>query len=150
MLFTSNVSGYESTYDTETGIYQVIDGVAVVKESKSFDAILKFISTGGEKKEKASRLNIPIIFRRYNEFKKAVITSLAEKAGHSKVRYVWVVMGGKRSKESITLCYEDTRENQCRITEIGQLQTQLIRIQTSMDTIRGTLVPVTLDEKGDK
>ena len=58
MLFKSNISGYEVTYCNMTGIYQILDGEAVLKESKSFNAIEKYIETDGssEKKGKKQRL----------------------------------------------------------------------------------------------
>ena len=101
MIFTANVSGYEVKYDNSLGLYQVIEGEAVVKESKSFETINKFIETGGEKKEKVKRINKEAIYNDYQGYSKVTITSLAEPSAYKVFDQVWIINNSKRQKERL-------------------------------------------------
>src|SRR3989337_3780170 len=94
MLFKSNISGYEVTYCNMTGIYQILDGEAVLKESKSFNAIEKYIEIdgSGEKKEKKQRLEKKMIFCGYGKYEEGTITSMAEESRNGSGSQVWLMI----------------------------------------------------------
>src|SRR3972149_450103 len=113
MLFKSNISGYEITYCNVTGIYNVLDGEAIVKESKSFNAIEKYIETdgSGEKKEKKQRLEKKIIFCRYGKYEEGMITSMAEENRYGSGSQVWLMIDGKRQKALLRDCLDYNKDN---------------------------------------
>src|SRR3989304_1500600 len=144
MLFKSTISGYEVTYCNVTGIYQVIDGEAVLKESKSFNAIEKYIETGGEKKEKKQRLEKKMIFCRYGNYEEGTITSLAEESRYGLGHQVWLIIDGKRQKELLRDCLDYNKKNLGKITEIKLLEKQREILGKNITTIRQSLIAVTL------
>ena len=146
MLFKSNISGYEVTYCNMTGIYQILDGEAVLKESKSFNAIEKYIETDGssEKKEKKQRLEKKVIFYRYNNYEEGTITSIAGESRYGSGSQVWLMVDGKRQKELLRDCLDYNKENLNKITEIKLLEKQREILGKNITTIRQSLIAVTL------
>lgn len=104
MILTGKNSGYDMTFDTGTGIYQLLDDQgAVLKESKSLEAIDRFITTGGEKKEKKKfkRINVLFVYRYGSNdgtFEKVGATSVAEPTRHDHGTYFWIIKKGKKEK----------------------------------------------------
>ena len=165
MIFTANVSRYEVKYDNSLGVYQIIEDEAVIKESKSFTVIDKFITNGGEseKKDKPKRLNKEAIINDYREYYKAIITSVAEsrynddyrkyyKATITSVaesRYndveVWIVIDGKREKKELKYLIDYTPENLDIIKEIKKLEQDISKLGDVKLRLEKTLTPVTLD-----
>lgn len=116
MLMRCDNNGYEMTLETSTGIYQLLEDGAVVKESKSLDMIEKYISSGGVDKEKKKHKRVPILYNKYGDYIKGEATSIAEKARLGGLSYFWIICGGNRSKESTVIL--DTPENEAIITKI--------------------------------
>ena len=146
MLFKSNISGYEITYCNVTGIYNVLDGEAIVKESKSFNAIEKYIETdgSGEKKEKKQRLEKKIIFCRYGKYEEGMITSMAEEGRYGSGPQVWLMIDDKRQKELLRDCLDCNKDNLNKITEIRLLEKQKEILSKNIATIHDSLAKVTL------
>ena len=144
MLFKSNISGYEVTYCNITGVYQILDGEAVIKESKSFPAIEKYIETGGKKKEKKQRLEKKVIFCEYGEYKEAIITSMAEESKYGVGHQVWFMIEGKRKKEYLKYFFDYNKENWEKIAEINLLNKQKDILGKNIATIHNSLTTVTL------
>ena len=143
MIFTANVSGYEVTYDNSLGLYQVIEGEAVVKESKSLEAINKFIETGGEKKEKVKRINREAIYNDYQGYRKVIITSVAERYGN--YEQVWITNNGKRQKEYLKSLIDYTPENLQLIEEIKEVEKKMTKYDNIKDNLRKQFTKITID-----
>ena len=148
MLFRSNISGYEVTYCNVTEIYQILDGEAVLKESRSFNTIEKYIETNGsgEKKEKKKRLEKKIIFCRYGKYEEGIITSLAEESRYGSGYQVWLIIDGKRQKELLRDCLDFNNENLNKITEIKLFEKQREILNKNIATIHNSLSKVTLTD----
>ena len=59
MILIGKNSGFDMNFDTDTGIYQLLEGEEVLKESKSLEAIDKYIENIGKgKKRKFERVSI--------------------------------------------------------------------------------------------
>jgi len=144
MLFKSTISGYEVTYCNVTGIYQVIDGEAVLKESKSFPAIEKYIETGGEKKEKKQRLEKKVMFCRYGNYEEGTITSMAEESRYGSGSQVWLMIDGKRQKALLRDCLDYNKDNLNKIAEIKLLEKQREILSKNIATIHNSLTKVTV------
>ena len=146
MLFKSTMSGYEVTYCNVTGIYQVLDGEAVLRESKSFNVIEKYIETNGssEKKEKKQRLEKKTIFHRYGKYEEGTITSMAEESRYGSESQVWLMIDGKRQKELLRDCLDYNKENLNKIAEIKLMEKQREILGKNITTIHDSLTNVTL------
>jgi len=146
MLFKSNISGYEVTYCNMTGIYQILDGEAVLKESKSFNAIEKYIEIdgSGEKKEKKQRLEKKMIFCGYGKYEEGTITSMAEESRYGSESQVWLMIDGKRQKALLKDCLDYNKDNLNKIAEIKLLEKQREILSKNIATIHNSLAKVTL------
>ena len=143
MIFTANVSGYEVKYDNSLGLYQVIEGEAVIKESKSIEAINKFIENGGKKKENVKRLNKEAICSDYQGYRKVIITSLAERYGS--YERVWITDNGKRQKEALNSLIDCTPKNLQLIEKIKKVEKELIKYNNVKDNLCKQFTKVTID-----
>lgn len=121
MIFRTRSGEYILTYDSCNNMYQVLEDEAVIKESKSYQVIEKFLETGGEKKGKPKRLDVKVWLYKYGEYTEAIITSHAE----NNYREVWVMCDGKRTKEYISSCYKYIDINVEYIKKINELNQQI-------------------------
>lgn len=139
MILTGNNAGYNMTFDTATGIYQLLDeDNAVLKESKSLDAIEKFITTGGEKKEKKRFKRIAVLYRDGwgddGKIVKAEATSVAEPSRYGSRDSFWITNGKTREKKSDVLL--DVPENHEIIRKIFDLQKQRDKIDEQIEKVK--------------
>ena len=144
MIFTANVSGYEVTYDNSLGLYQVIEGETVVKESKSLEAINKFIETGGEKKEKVKRINKEAIYNDYQGYHKVIITSVTERY-YGDYEQVCITNNGKRQKEYLSSLIDYTPENLQLIKKIKEAEKEMTKYNNIKDNLCKQLTLITID-----
>lgn len=126
MLMKCDNSGYEMTYETSTGIYQLLEDGAVVKESKSLDIIEKYISSGGVNKEKKKHKRIPIIHNKSGDYVKGEATGVAEIDRFDRAGF-WIVSNGNRSKVSTIIL--DTIENEAIIAQIGRRKDEMGKLR---------------------
>src|SRR3990172_8838679 len=124
MLFKSTISGYEITYCNVTEVYQLLDGEAVIKESKSFPAIEKYIAIRGESKKEKKRLDKKVFYHNFNGYTEGVITSIAESGYSRNETYVWLIINNIRRKEDVRTCYAYTQDNRDKITKINEMKAQ--------------------------
>jgi len=137
MILTGKNSGYDMTYNTETAIYQLISDGGVVKESKSLDAIEKFLVTGGEKKEKKKFKRIAVLSPEgwgRDNYIKAEATSIAEKPRYSgdKTSF-WIIKNKERSKEDTLLL--DIAGNHKIISETLTLFKDIKKIEEQIEKL---------------
>lgn len=150
MIFTAKVSGYEVQYDNNSGKYLVLENESAVKESSSFDAINKFIETGGEKKEKRVRINKKAILSDYRGYIECIITAMAE-SRYDNNGMVWITVGSKRQKEELKDIIAYTPENLDIIRKIKECEQEITKMDNQKSELRRTLTPVTIDmlQEGD-
>lgn len=139
MILTGKNSGFDMTFNTDTGIYQLIDEGAVIKESKSLDAIEKFIVSGGEKKEKKKFKRVAILVKEgwgdNSPFIKSEATSIAEPVSFRNKTEFWIVNGeGKREKKSDVLL--DVPKNHTILKQIDLKYKAKKTIEDEMDNLR--------------
>lgn len=150
MIFTAKVSGYEVQYDNNSGKYLVLENESAVKESSSFDAINKFIETGGEKKEKRVRINKKAILSDHRGYIECIITAMAE-SRYDNNGMVWITVGSKRQKEELKDIIAYTPENLDIIRKIKECEQEITKMDNQKSELRRTLTPVTIDmlQEGD-
>lgn len=141
MIMKCENSGYVMTYETATGTYQLLEGEAVVKESKSLDMIEKYISSGGVDKEKKKYRRIPIIHIRSGEYMKGEATSIAEKSRVGGYDYFWITCKGGRSKESRVIL--DTPENEAIIEAIKDKRIEIEKLRKEEYALEKSLALLT-------
>lgn len=154
MIFHTKEKGHSISYDSVTGLYTVRNADdEVLKESKSQEAIEKFLITGEKKKIKAAFDRIPAyFFTHWTGYVECEITSLAEKDNYNSRQYVWISYFDEhknphRSKESVLSVYARSEKNAQLIEKIKATEAEREKLSEEVTKLTQGLERVSVPQK---